>query len=332
MAIHPDDLKKFVKRFQVKPGSKVNLKKDYDPQDTAGYKKPDNAGEALGDVIEHISNYTDRLYAEDAQSLLIIFQALDAAGKDSVVDHVMSGLNPAHTQVYSFKAPSAEELDHDYLWRCIKALPERGRLGIFNRSYYEEVLVVRVHPAFLNAQRLPARTLGQGLWRQRFDEINAFEKYMVSQGTQILKIYLNVSKEEQRRRQLRRIDRPDKNWKFNAADIKERAYWDDYMAAYEDMFRHTSTAIAPWHIIPADNKWFTRIAAAAIIANKLYEMNPQFPQVDAAGQAKMQEARKALMAEGPLEPAPDEAKKKRQKGRGKGDKRDKKKGGKKARG
>lgn len=318
MAINPDDVKKFIKRFQVKPGSKVNLKKDYDPKDTAGFKKPDNAGEVLGNVIEHISNYTDRLYAENAQSLLIVFQALDAAGKDSVVDHVMSGLNPAHTQVYSFKAPSPEELDHDYLWRAVRALPNRGRLGIFNRSYYEEVLVVRVHPDFLKAQQLPAHTLGDGLWAQRFDEINAFEKYLVNQGTQILKIYLNVSKEEQRQRQLDRIDTPEKNWKFNAADIKERAYWDQYMTAYEDTFRHTSTEVAPWYVIPADNKWFTRIAAAAIIANKLYEMNPQFPKVDDTGMAKMQEARTVLMAENPIEKTRDAAK-------GKGKKKGKKK-------
>jgi PPK2 family polyphosphate:nucleotide phosphotransferase len=310
MSINPSDVKKFVKRFQIKPGSKTNLKRDFDPQDTAGFKKPDNAGEVLGNVIEHISNYTDRLYAEKAQSLLIIVQALDAAGKDSVVDHVMSGLNPAHTQVYSFKAPSSEELAHDYLWRAVKSLPERGRLGIFNRSYYEEVLVVRVHPEFLEPQKLPANTLGGGLWAQRYEEINAFEAYLVNQGTHVLKIYLNVSKEEQRMRQLDRINTPEKNWKFNAADIKERAHWDEYMKAYEDMFHNTSTKHAPWHVIPADHKWFTRIAAAAIIANKLTEMDPQFPKVDEEGHAKMQEALKALMAEGPLEAAPDAAKKK----------------------
>jgi PPK2 family polyphosphate:nucleotide phosphotransferase len=303
MPLNPADVKRFIKQFQVKPGSKISLKKDFDPGSTGGFKKPNNAEEVLGNVIEHISNYTDRLYAEKSQSLLIIFQALDAAGKDSVVDHVMSGLNPAHTQVFSFKAPSSEELSHDYLWRSVKALPERGRLGIFNRSYYEEVLVVRVHPSFLDAQRLPANTLGEALWPQRFDEINNFEKYLVNQGTHILKIYLNVSKEEQRQRQLERINKPEKNWKFNAADIKERAYWDEYMKAYEDMFRNTTTEHAPWYIIPADHKWFTRIAAAAIIANKLTEMNPQFPTVDDDDMAKMQDALKALIAEGPVEDA-----------------------------
>ena len=303
MDIKPENVKKFIKQFQVKPGKKINLRKDFDPGDTGGYKKPDNISELMGDVIKHISDYADRMYAEDAKSLLIMFQALDAAGKDSVVDHVMSGLNPAHTQVFSFKAPSAEELDHDYLWRCIKALPERGRLGIFNRSYYEEVLVVRVHPEFLNSQRLPPHTQNDNLWSQRFEEIRNFEKYLVNQGTEVVKIYLNVSKEEQRQRQLERIDRPDKNWKFNAADIKERAYWDEYMAAYEDMFQHTSTEHAPWYVIPADNKWFTRIAAAAIIANKLYEMNPQFPTVDDDDLAKMQEARKMLIAEAPASAA-----------------------------
>jgi PPK2 family polyphosphate:nucleotide phosphotransferase len=303
MPIKPSDVKQFVKQFRVKPGSKVNLKKDFDPGSTSGFKKPDNAGEVLGNVIDHISDYADRLYAEKAQSLLIIFQALDAAGKDSVVDHVMSGLNPAHTQVFTFKAPSSEELAHDYLWRAVKALPERGRLGIFNRSYYEEVLVVRVHPTFLDPQKLPARTVGKGLWKQRFNEINNFEKYLVDQGTQIVKIYLNVSKEEQRQRQLARIDRPEKNWKFNAGDIKERAYWDEYAKAYEEVFQNTSTDHAPWYVIPADHKWFTRMAAAAIIANTLTEMDPQFPTVDDEDKAKMMEARKALMAEGPVENA-----------------------------
>ncbi len=299
MVVKPQNIKKFVKQFQVRPGSKVNLSKHHDPGGTGGYRKPDNINALMADGIEFIAEYADRLYAENAQSLLIIFQALDAAGKDSVVEHVMSGLNPAHTQVYSFKAPSPEELDHDYLWRCVKALPERGRLGIFNRSYYEEVLVVRVHPEFLAGQRLPPHTINENLWQQRFEEINNFEKYLVSQGTQILKIYLNVSKEEQRQRQLERIDKPDKNWKFNAGDIKERAYWDEYMAAYEEMFRRTSTEHAPWHIIPADHKWFTRVAAATIIANKLIQMNPQYPKVDEAGMARMLEARKVLIGEAP---------------------------------
>jgi len=290
-------LHKFVERFMVPPGSTVRLTQDYDPASTYGFDKPENLDEFMRNSIAFISEYADRLYAENAQSLLVILQALDAAGKDSAIDHVMSGLNPAHTQVHSFKAPSAEELDHDYLWRCVKALPERGRIGIFNRSYYEEVLVVRVHPEFLNAQRLPPHTLGERLWQQRFEEINNFERYLVNQGTHVLKIYLNVSKEEQRRRQLERIDRPEKNWKFNPNDVKERAFWDDYMAAYDDVFKHTSTPHAPWYVIPADKKWFTRIAAAAIIANKLVEMNPQFPVVSGPQRETMLKLREVLVAQ-----------------------------------
>jgi PPK2 family polyphosphate:nucleotide phosphotransferase len=214
-----------------------------------------------------------------------------------VIEHVMSGINPAGCQVYSFKAPSQEELDHDYLWRGVKALPERGRIGIHNRSWYEEVLVVRVHPAFLDAQRLPRASLGAGLWRQRFEQINNLEKHLVQNGTQVLKLFLNVSKEEQAERQLERIDQPEKHWKFNAADIEERQHWDAYRAAYEDMFEHTSTELAPWYILPADRKWFTRLAAAGIIAAKLAEMDPQYPAVSDEARQKMLACREVLMAE-----------------------------------
>jgi PPK2 family polyphosphate:nucleotide phosphotransferase len=237
MKIDTANLKEFAGRFAIAPGAKINLKKDFDPGDTAGYEKPENAAEFLKQGVEFLARYQERLYAENARALLVVLQALDAAGKDSTIEHVMSGVNPQGCQVTSFKTPSAEELDHDYLWRAVKALPARGNIGIFNRSHYEEVLVVRVHPQFLNGQRLPPRTLGEGLWAQRFEEINNFEKYLVDNGIDIVKIYLNVSKDEQCQRQLARIDTPEKNWKFNPGDIEERKYWDDYIAAYEDIFK-----------------------------------------------------------------------------------------------
>jgi PPK2 family polyphosphate:nucleotide phosphotransferase len=297
MKIDPSHLKEFVKRFAVAPGSKINLKTDFDPGDTAGYEKPENAAAFLDEGVEFLANYQEKLYAENARALLVVLQALDAAGKDSTIEHVMSGVNPQGCQVTSFKTPSAEELDHDFLWRAVKALPARGNIGIFNRSHYEEVLVVRVHPQFLTGQRLPPRTLGEGLWKQRFEEINNFEKHLVDNGTDIVKIYLNVSKEEQCRRQLARIDTPEKNWKFNPGDIEERKYWDDYLAAYEAVFEHTSTPWAPWYVVPADPKWFARIAVAGIIANKLIEMDPQFPTVDEKGKQAMLTCRESLAGE-----------------------------------
>jgi PPK2 family polyphosphate:nucleotide phosphotransferase len=288
----------FTKKFLVEPGRKVHLDKDFDPGFTAGYeKKSIDAKGLLEEGIERLASYQEKLYAENRQALLIIIQALDAAGKDSVVKHVMSGINPTGVRVTSFKAPSAEELDHDYLWRVVKALPARGMIGIFNRSHYEEVIVVRVHPGFVEGQRLPPATVGDGLWKQRFEEINAFERYLVNQGTQIVKIYLNVSRDEQRKRQLERIDRPEKNWKFNAGDIKERGHWDEYMKAFEEVFRHTSTPWAPWYIVPADSKWFTRLAVAGIIAEKLIEMDPKFPTVSEEDRQEMLAAREQLMAE-----------------------------------
>ncbi len=291
------DMEKFTKQFRVEPGSKVSLK-DYDPADTGGLeKKSIDEDELLAQGIQVLADYQEKLYAENSRALLIIIQALDAAGKDSAIAHVMSGVNPTGCQVFSFKAPNAEELDHDYLWRIVKALPERGRIGIHNRSHYEEVLVVRVHPAFLAPQRLPPQTLGDGLWQQRFEEINDFEKYLVHQGTEIVKIFLNVSKEEQKQRQLERIDTPEKNWKFSAADIDERQYWDKYMEAFEDAFTHTSTKWAPWHIVPADKKWFTRLAVAGIIGQKLVEMDPKYPVVDDKARQAMLVAREKLLSE-----------------------------------
>jgi PPK2 family polyphosphate:nucleotide phosphotransferase len=297
MKLHPSDIKKFARRFLVEPDGKVNIAKDFDPGDTHGYEKPENASEILEDGVELLAEYQDRLYAENTRALLVVLQALDAAGKDSTIKHVMSGVNPAGCQVTSFKAPSAEELDHDYLWRCVKALPARGNIGIFNRSHYEEVLVVRVHPQFLAGQRLPESALGEGLWKQRFRQINAFEQHLVENGVEVVKIFLHVSKEEQRQRQLERIDKPEKNWKFNAGDIKERQHWDAYMAAYEDVLRHTSTEPAPWHVVPADHKWFARIAVAAIIASKLIEMDPQYPAVSQVQREEMLACRATLMAE-----------------------------------
>lgn len=297
MKIESSNLKGFTNRFLVTPGKKVNLEVDFDPGDTAGYEKPENAAELLQEEVEFLASCQEKLYAENSRGLLVVLQALDAAGKDGTIEHVMSGLNPQGCQVHNFKAPSVEELDHDYLWRASRALPARGNIAIFNRSYYEEVLVVRVHPAFLDGQRLPKKSQRKGLWLQRFTEINNFEKYLVNNGFEIIKIYLNISKEEQCQRQLARIDTPEKNWKFNPDDIEERKYWDDYLAAYADVFTHTSTNCAPWYVVPADAKWFARLSVAAIIANKLVEMDPQYPVVSEDGRQEMLVCRETLAAE-----------------------------------
>ena len=234
------------------------------------------------------------LYAQDTHALLLIFQAMDAAGKDGTIKHVMSGVNPQGCDVSSFKAPSSEELNHDYLWRSSKRLPERGRIGIFNRSYYEEVLVVRVHPEILEAERLPSAVRGKGIWKRRFEDINNFEKYITDNGIVVLKFFLNVSKAEQKKRFLERIDRPEKNWKFSASDAKERAFWDDYQQAYEDAFNHTSTAWAPWYIIPADHKWFTRMAVAGIILDTLKKLKLRYPTVSEDRNQELLQAREIL--------------------------------------
>ncbi len=262
----------------AKPGSKIKLK-DFDTKYTGKYKKKKEAGQKLEDDILKLEQYQDVLYAQNTYALLIMFQAMDAAGKDGTIKHVMSGVNPQGCQVFSFKSPSTEELDHDYLWRCFKCLPERGRIGIFNRSYYEEVLAVRVHPEFLAQQQMPPEAKGKGIWKRRFEEINNFEKYLVDNGIIVLKFFLNVSKEEQKNRFLERIEIPEKNWKLSPNDAKEREFWDDYMKAYEDTFNQTSTSWAPWHIIPADNKWFMRLAVADIICAKLKELNLKYPTV-----------------------------------------------------
>ena len=230
-------------------------------------------------------------------SLLIIFQAMDAAGKDSTIKHVMSGVNPQGCQVFSFKSPSEEELDHDYLWRSMKSLPERGRIGIFNRSYYEELLIVRVHPEILKKQQLPNFPQNNHIWKQRFEEINNFEKYLFNNGVIVLKFFLNVSKSVQKRRFLERIESPDKNWKLSVSDVRERAFWDDYMDAYEQVFNHTSTEFAPWYIVPADRKWFTRLVVADIICQKLQELNLQYPQMSEEHKQQLLAAKKTLEAE-----------------------------------
>lgn len=291
------DRETFVKPFVVPPGKKISLVKDYDPGFKNSYATQADADEMLKAGIDRLAEYQDMLYAQDTFAMLIIFQAMDAAGKDGVVKHVMSGVNPQGVQVFSFKVPSAEELDHDYLWRNFKALPERGRIGIFNRSYYEEVLVVRVHPEILGRQQLPPALKGKDIWRRRFDEINSFERYLVDNGIVVLKFFLNVSKQEQKKRFLARIDEPDKNWKFSVGDAHERAHWDAYMAAYEDMFNHTSTEWAPWYIIPADRKWFSRLAVAGVIDFALQDLKLAYPKVSDERLQELQEARRLLESE-----------------------------------
>ena len=283
-------------KFIVPPGKKIKLK-DYDPEFTGDFKGKAEATEELAQDVRRLAKYQDMLYAQNTHALLIILQAMDAAGKDGAVRYVMSGVNPQGTQVFSFKAPSSEELDHDFLWRNFKALPERGRIGIFNRSYYEEVLIVRVHPEILDSQQLPPEAKGKNIWKQRFQDINNFERYLVRNGIHVLKFFLNVSKAEQKKRFLKRIDTPEKNWKFSLGDARERAFWDDYMAAFEDAFNHTSTPWAPWHIIPADHKWFTRAAVADIIISKLKSLDLAYPTLGPEHLQQLAEAKEMLESE-----------------------------------
>lgn len=289
-----------VEKIIYKPGSKSKLT-DFDSAYSGSYKSKKNAESDLAKGIEKLAAIQDMLYAHDKYSVLIIFQAMDAAGKDGTIKHVMSGVNPQGCQVSSFKAPSAEELDHDYLWRCIKQLPERGRIGIFNRSYYEEVLVTRVHPEFLQYQRLPDLPenpeTDAKFWKKRYDDINNFEKYLSNNGTLILKFFLNVSKKEQKGRLLARIDDPAKNWKFSVKDVEERKNWDKYMDAYEQILKNTSTEIAPWYVIPADKKWFMRSAVSSIIVERLKELNINYPVLAKAQKAELLTAKQMLEAE-----------------------------------
>jgi PPK2 family polyphosphate:nucleotide phosphotransferase len=284
---------KFSKPYRVDQGKKFRLK-SYDPADTAKLHSPERAEELLAKGIARMAELQAKLYAQNRWGLLLIFQAMDAAGKDGVIKHVMSGVNPQGCQVYSFKTPSQEELDHDYLWRTMKCLPERGRIGIFNRSYYEEVLIVRVHPEVLANERMPAPLVTSTIWEERFEDIRSFERYLSRNGLVIRKFFLNVSKKEQKKRFLDRVQQPEKNWKFSAADLEEREHWNDYMDAYEEMIANTATPHAPWLVIPADNKWFTRLAVAAVIVDALDGLNLSYPRVDAQRRNELEAARKTL--------------------------------------
>jgi PPK2 family polyphosphate:nucleotide phosphotransferase len=289
---------KFAKPFRITDGEAFRLK-DIDPGDTLEFTSEDKprAKEALALGVEALAELQDRLYANDQWAVLLIFQAMDAAGKDGAIKHVMSGINPQGCQVYSFKTPTSEDLDHDYLWRCAKRLPERGRIGIFNRSYYEETLVVRVHPEFLVNQKIPREFITGDIWKERFQDIRSFERYLTRNGVMIRKFFLHVSKKEQKRRFMERLETPEKNWKFSASDTKEREHWDEYMEAYEDMIRHTATKHAPWYVVPADNKWFTRIVVAAAVIDTLASLNLEYPRVDAVKRKELAAAKQILMKE-----------------------------------
>ena len=295
------DVKRVLKRaksfsdpFRV-TGESFRLK-DIDPGSTGGLGSEDKprAKEALAMGTQALAELQDMLYAQDRWSVLLIFQAMDAAGKDGAIKHVMSGVNPQGCQVFSFKGPSSEDLDHDYLWRCMKCLPERGRIGIFNRSYYEETLAVRVHPEFLASQKLAAELVGKNIWKNRFQDIRAFERYLHRNGTIVRKFFLHVSEDEQKKRFLERLDNPDKNWKFSANDAKSRRYWKDYMHAYEDTIRHTATKDSPWYVVPADNKWFTRVVVAAAVIDALLSLKLHYPKVDQKQIEELKIARQEL--------------------------------------
>ena len=291
-------LRKLVKPHRVTRGKDFRLE-DHDPGDThdIGSESKDEARELLARGVEWLADAQDKLYAQDRWGVLIAFQAMDAAGKDGAIKHVMSGVNPQGVQVTSFKAPSSEELDHDFMWRCMKALPERGRIGIFNRSYYEEVLVVRVHEALLAKQKLPVQVVGKDIWEERFEDIVNFERYLARNGYLILKFFLNVSKREQKKRFMERLDNPDKNWKYSTADARERGHWNAYMKAYEDMIRHTAAPHAPWYVVPADNKWFTRLAVAAAIVEAMAGLDLHYPKVGPKEKRELAAARRLLVAE-----------------------------------
>jgi PPK2 family polyphosphate:nucleotide phosphotransferase len=291
---------KLARPYRVTDGRRFRLS-SIDPVDTRGFDSKRRARERLERDIEILGELQEKLYAQNRWALLLIFQAMDAAGKDSTIKHVMSGVNPQGCQVYSFKAPSDEELDHDFLWRTTCRLPERGRIGIFNRSYYEEVLVVRVHPELLARQRLPAELMTRDIWRERFEDINAFERYLARNGVVVRKFFLHVSREEQRKRFLERLDEPEKNWKFSLADVRERRHRDEYMAAYEDAIRHTSSPHAPWYVVPADHKWFTRLVVVSAILDTLSSLDLAFPGIEPDRLKELDAARVALANE--VEPA-----------------------------
>jgi PPK2 family polyphosphate:nucleotide phosphotransferase len=300
----PKRIAEFIEPFRVEPGRKVRLPRDFDPAGTRKQSKAE-AKEILTQGIELLAEYQMRLAAQDTYGVLVVLQAMDAAGKDGTIRHVMSGVNPQGVQVSSFKIPSPEDLDHDYLWRYAKKLPERGNIGIFNRSYYEEVLVVRVHPQILAGQKMPPASKRGDVWNRRFREINDWEHYLTDQGFRIVKLFLNLSLEEQRRRFLDRIDEPEKNWKFSANDAKERTFWDDYQKAFSDVLTKTSTEWAPWYVIPADDKPFARVAAAGVLANALIEIDPKYPKVTDEARAALQAAKVDLEGQAPKGAAPD---------------------------
>jgi PPK2 family polyphosphate:nucleotide phosphotransferase len=286
--------RKRVHRYRVDDGRKFRLK-DHDPADTADLSADKvEARRLLASGVEEIADLQGKQYAQDRWALLLIFQAMDAAGKDSTIRHVLSRVNPQGCQVTSFKAPSSEELDHDFLWRTSKSLPERGRIGIFNRSHYEEVLIVRVHPEILAGEKLPDALVTKRIWEERYEDINAFERHLARNGTAVLKFFLNVSKKEQKKRFLERIELPEKNWKFDVADVRERQRWDDYMDAYEEMIRETATDQAPWYVVPADQKWFTRIVVAGAIVDALEKLGVEYPKVDPAAKRRLAQARREL--------------------------------------
>ena len=285
---------KLAKTYRVDSGKHFRLK-DFDPADTRQLRSKEHAEEAVQEGVTRTAELQDKLFAQGRWAVLLIFQALDAAGKDGVIKHVMSGVNPQGCQVYSFKQPSERELQHDFLWRTIRNLPERGHIGIFNRSYYEEVLVVRVHPELLENEKLPPELITKDIWDERFEDILQFEKHMTRSGTVIRKFFLHLSKEEQKRRFLARLEEPGKNWKFSATDIRERKYWNDYHDAYEDMIRNTATEDAPWYVVPADHKWFTHLVISAVIVDTLEELDPSYPKLDPAKRKELEAAKRELL-------------------------------------
>jgi len=288
---------KFAAPYRVTNSKKFRLK-DVDPDDTGEVTSEDKprAKELLETGVEILAELQDVLYAQDQWSILLIFQAMDAAGKDGAIKHVMSGINPQGCQVFSFKSPSAEDLKHDYLWRCLKSLPERGRIGIFNRSYYEETLAVRVHPEFLAKQKIPPQLITKNIWEDRYEDIRNVERYLTRNGVVIRKFFLHVSAGEQKKRFLERLDNPAKNWKFSSADSRERGFWKDYMKAYEDMICNTATDEAPWYVVPADNKWFTRVVVAAAVIDALASLDLRYPEVSKAQSEELAVTKKELMA------------------------------------
>jgi len=292
-----DRTQKYIQPFRITKGAGFQLK-NYDPGDTCGLKlDKGEASELLQQSTEWLTQEQDMLYAQDRWSLLLVFQAMDAAGKDSTIKHVMSGVNPQGCQVFSFKQPSQEDLNHDFMWRYSKCLPERGRIGIFNRSYYEEVLIVRVHEHILKQQKMPRPLIGKGIWDERLADIEHFEDYLTRQGVIILKFFLQVSREEQKKRFLKRLDTPEKNWKFSASDVQERKFWDDYMRAYEEAIRATASKHAPWFVVPADKKWFTRLVVASAIVEAVEQLDLTYPKVDAAKKKELARMRAALAGE-----------------------------------